>query len=311
MARPWDSTLPLAATLLLLLACGDADAGPHGYAVNSRGFLPDDQMHRLWHIDLETGQATALGQTGFLDIEGLAITSDGRLLAADDESKTLVELNRNSGFGTPVGGSRNNMSVALMPMDLGMTYTCDERLLVSSDVERSLYEADPTTGRLTRIGEAGSLGAPITDLAAWGDRIFGISEGSAGGGDEPNLYLVDPETATATLIGPLGAAVHPYANAGLAFDEQGVLWAVTDRRDAGQLDLPAQILRIDIDSGQATHVADAEVVGFESLAISAPGGCDLQGGGSPIIVPAYNRTGLVILVLLLGILAMRVRPGGF
>lgn len=290
--------------LAILIASSGAVAEPYGYTVNSRGFLPDDQMHRLWRLDLSTGAAEQLGQTGFLDIEGLAFDADGQLFGADDESMTLIRINTNSGFSTPVANTRTNMGLPFQPMDFGMSFTCDGRLLVSSDDQRSLFEADPTTGVLTRIGTIGSLGVPITDIAAWGDTLYGIGEGAAGStsGGAANLYRIDVETATATVIGPLGEAVFPYANAGLAFDADGVLWAVTDRRDGGAVDLPSQVLRIDPATGQATHVANTAVVGFESLAIAPPGGCELQGAPEPVVVPTQSLAGLVALIF--GLLAL-------
>jgi sugar lactone lactonase YvrE len=297
--------------LALLVAAGAAWAQSTGLAVNSRGFAEEGQVHVLWRVDLDTGTSERIGQTGFLDVEGLALSPDGTLYGADDESKTLVTINTASGFSSPVGGTTSNMGVPLaQPMDFGMTFTCDGTLLVSSDVERSLFSASLETGRLTRIGEAGSLGAPITGIAAFGDDIYGIGQGITGtdgnfSTDAPNLYRIDPETAAATRIGSLGPAVLPYANAGLAFDDQGRLWALTDRRENGVPDIASEVLRIDIETGLATKTADADLVGFESLAISAPAGCDGRGGSldeaEPI--PATSRFGQALLVLALLALA--------
>lgn len=298
----------VALVLALLTAPVAAWAEPYGYSVNSRGFLPDDQVHRLFRIDLATGSTEKFGQTGFIDIEGLALAPDGTLYGADDQSKTLITINPASGFASPVGGEFSNMGVSVeTPMDFGMTFTCDGELLVSSDNERSLFTASLETGRLERIGEAGSLGAPITDIASRGDQLFGIGQGLSSTGDDsfmqdsPNLYRIDPVTATAELVGPLGPAARPYANAGLAFDASGQLWAVTDRRADGVPDIESEILRIDPESGTAEKAADADVVGFESLAVSGPGGCGVRGGGgtgSDIpIIPANNRIGLMLMAL--------------
>jgi len=292
--------------LAIVVASSMAVAEPYAYSVNSRGFVPDDQMHRLWRLDLATGATQQLGQTGFLDIEGLAFDAAGQLFGADDESMSLIQVNTNSGFATAVANQRTNMALPFGPMDFGMSFTCDGTLLVSSDYQRSLFSANTETGVLSLIGVSGSLGAPITDIAAWGDVLYGIGEGhvgASGSAGAPNLYRIDPATATATLIGPLGSAVAPYANAGLAFDAEGTLWAVTDRRDGGAVDLPSQIVRIDLDTGIASHVANADVVGFESLAIAPPGGCNLQGEPEPFIVPAQSPGGLAAMILALLALA--------
>lgn len=282
-------------------------AQPTGFAVNSRGFTAEEDIHVLWRVDLSNGQVERIGPTGFIDMEGLALAPDGTLYGADDESKTLVTVNTNSGFSIPVGGIRNNMGIPLaQPMDFGMTFTCSGELLVSSDIERSLFSASLETGRLDRIGQPGSLGAPITDLASWGNELYGIGQGLAGEDgsfttDAPNLYRIDPASATAEFIGSLGEAVLPYANAGLAFDQAGNLWAITDRRADGIPDLKSEILRIDLETGLAEKTAEAALVGFESLAIAPPGGCGASRGAVPDaeIIPASNPHGLAILTLLM------------
>ena len=294
--------IAVVALLALLGPAAAAYAEPLAWAVNSRGNLPNnDEVHALWQVDLATGESSYVGWTSFLDMEGLALADDGTLFGADDESNSLVTVSTATGLGIAVGNQRTNFGIALSEvLDLGMTFTCDGRLLVSSDQRETLYEADPDTGLLTPIGAAGSLGAPITDIAAWGGAVYGIGQGldSSGASDSPNLYAIDPVDGTATEIGPLGAAVSPYANAGLSFDADGQLWALTDRRDGGNPNLFSEVLRIDTETGTASKIADADVVGFESLAIAPTGGCDR---GSPAIVPvpALGRSGLLVLGLLL------------
>jgi hypothetical protein len=293
--------------IALLLVHGMAWAQPSGFAVNSRGYGEDEDIFVLWQVNLSSGQTERIGQTGFLDMEGLALAPDGTLYGADDESKTLVKVNTKSGFSQPVGNLRNNMGIALaQAMDFGMTFTCSGELLVSSDTQQSLFRASLEDGRLERIGAIGSLDAPITDIASWGDTLYGIGQGLAGADgafttDSPTLYRIDPTSATAESIGSLGEAVLPYANAGLAFDDTGTLWAITDRRANGVPDIESEILRIDLETGRAEKSSDANQVGFESLAIAPPGGCEPLGGSAPepSLVPADNPVGLTILALLM------------
>lgn len=305
------------------LAASPLPAAPQGYAINSAGNFTDDSLvFALWRVDLATGQETYVGQTAlqgfYLDVEGLAFNAEEELFGADDDTKTLLRINPNNGNGIPVGGARHNLDVPEgQPMDFGMTFTCDGELLVSSDVRESLYRADQESGELTLIGTEGSLGAPITDLAAWGDQTYGIGQGShrpSGNGpdqpDAPNLYRVDVEQASAELVGGLGSAVGLYHNAGLAFDDEGVLWALTNRRDINGQDLPSQVLRIDPETGVAEMVAET-IVGFESLAITVPGGCDGDpepSGEDPLIVPALGAPGLAALAgLILMLTGWRLR----
>lgn len=293
-----------AVALTLAGSVGLVQAEPLAWGVNSRGNLTDDQdVNALWRIDLATGQSSYVGWTSFLDLEGLALDADGTLYGADDESNTLLTLSTATGLGLAIDNDRSNLGIPLNEvLDLGMTFTCGGRLLVSSDQRELLFEADLDTGSLTAIGSDGDLGAPITDIAAWGDTLYGLGQGldGAGNSDSPRLYIIDATSGTAQVVGDLGPGASPYANAGLAFDEDGQLWALTDRRDGGNPNLSSEILRIDLDTGAATKVADADIVGFESLAIAPPGGC---GSGTPPIepIPVLSPLGLLLLAgLMLG-----------
>lgn len=293
-------------------------AEPFGYSVNSRGIERDDrQVNALWQINLATGEAEYVGWTSFLDVEALAFSPDGTLYGADDESNTLVRISTRTGLAQPVGGAGNRHNTGLVPLsrnlDFGMTFSCDGDLYVVSDVEQSLFVADLESGRLERVGTAGSLGVPITDLAVRAGEVYGIGVGLTGDGRTaaPNLYRVDLETASAQVIGPLGAEAAPYNNAGLSFAADGSLWAITDRRAVGGEDLPSQVLRIDPQTGTAERVSES-IVGLESLAVEPPVLCGLRdvmpASGYPI--PMFSRPGLLALILtllLLGGLRLRIR----
>lgn len=305
MAR-WLLAAALTATASLCLA------EPFGYSVNSRGDFADDQMvNALWRVNLQTGESEYIGWTSFLDLEGLALNADGHLFGADDESNTLVRVMTGSGLGVAIGGIRTNMGIPLgQIMDFGMAFQCDGSLHVVSDFRESLYLADPLSGHLQLVGSDGSLGVPITDIASWGGTTYGIGQGlnSDGQPDAPNLYRIDLEQATTELIGPLGPEASPYNNAGLSFDAEGQLWAITDRRAVGGQDHPSEILRIDTESGTAERIAESSIVGQESLAIAPPGGCVPEGeepepGDDPFTIPTLNGLGLPLLLLLIVVAA--------
>src|SRR5690625_7221373 len=154
-----------------------------------------------------------------------------------------------------------------------MTFTCEVDLLVSAAGTRQLFWADPQTGRLDLIGD---LDVPIVDLASIGSTIYGIGLGTDRNGHAVarNLYRIDPEKPKAILIGALGSAAAPYNQAGLAADENDVLWAITDRNSVppSSSRLPSQLLPIDAETGRAAHDADT-IVRVESLAIAPPGAC--------------------------------------
>ena len=79
--------------------------------------------------------------------------------------------------------------------------------------------------------------------------MYGLGNGQFLNGetDSPNLYSIDVNTGAAKLIGPLGPAAGAYNQGGLAFDSDGTLWAITDRRIINNTlaELPSQILRFD------------------------------------------------------------------
>lgn len=289
---------------------GSLWAGPTGYSVNSRGVDRDPlRVNALWRVDLSTGAAEYVGWTSFIDLEALAFSPDGALFGADDDTNTLVRVSTVTGLAQPIGGAANRFNTGLLPLtrmlDFGMSFTCDGELFVVSDTERSVFRADLQTGALTQIGPSGALGAPITDIAVRGPEVFGIGVGlnADGSTESPNLYRVNLEAPYAELIGPLGPAAGPYNNAGLSFDADGNLWAITDRRAVGGQDLPSQILRIDTESGAATLVAES-IVGLESLAIGPPIACQpLQdAGGETHAIPILSWPGK--LLFLLGMLAL-------
>ena len=80
----------------------------------------------------------------------------------------------------------------------------------------------------------------------------------------------------------MGTSISKYDQAGLAFDADGNLWAITDRRiinDKSAANEPSEILRIDLETGAATHVWTTREVGFESLAIASPLACNTERTG--------------------------------
>jgi hypothetical protein len=152
-------------------------------------------------------------------------------------------------------------------------------------------------GEATPIGASGSLGANISAIAAYGSpaQLYGLGNGldSNNQVDSRTLYAIDPNQGTAAAIGSLGGAALDYHEAGLAFDEAGMLWAITDRRAVSGGPFPNQILRIDTAGGEnpnrATAIATTSEIGFESLAISPPRGCFDGGEGENAMFTVTKR----------------------
>ena len=321
------STLPLRCVMLVvtLTASTLLCAQPYGYSINSRGnFSDDSRVFALWRINLSDGEAEYIGWTGrgdFIDIEGLAFSPDERLFGADDSTNTLVRIGTSTGNAIAVGGATGNTGIpAGTSMDFGLTFTCEGELLVSSAATSELFRADIDSGALEMIGD---MGVRIVDLATIGNVVYGIGLGTDGNGNPvaPNLYRIDPADGSIELVGPLGDQAHPYNQAGLAADEEGQLWAITDRNrvfgDSDTQARPSDILRIDPDTGRAVRVAET-IVGIESLAITPPGACDSDNGGergpddpdfNAVPVPIMSGAGRWMMVMLLaGLAVWRLRP---
>ena len=272
-----------------------ASAAPNAYSINSDS--PTADADSLYQVDLATGNHTRIGRvTSFgqtrIDVEGLAMAPDGTLYGVDDSATTLFPISTTTGRAIAV----EEVSISGVPTtgsnDFGMTFACDGNLYISSVISQTLYRMD-LEGEATPIGAAGGLGDSISAIAAFGQpvQLYGLSNGLDGGNGVASrtLYSIDPQTGVPTAIGALGGQALDYHEAGLAFDESGVLWAITDRRAVPGGPFPSQILQIDTNTGQATAISSTQQeTGFESLSISPPRGC-FTGAGEVARFAASKR----------------------
>ncbi len=290
-ARRWFIALLLALPLSL-------QAAPVGYAINSDAA---ENADNLLQIDLATGEYTLIGklQVPYVDTEGLALAEDQTLYAVDDNTDTLLTLSTSTGIAQPVNGQQGNLGLSTPSGDYGLTFTCSGQLIMSSDQTRQAYRIDLSNGRATQ--RSLSIDAGLTALATWGEQIFGVGVD----GDE-NLYRLNPDSGELIRIGSLETPV--FNDAGLAFDEQGQLWLVTDGTvtSNGQVDYgPSRIYKVDTESGKATFVAET-IGGVESLAIAANTGCNRGPGATAI--PTLSFLNKMFLALLLGLMALGFLP---
>jgi len=294
------------------LFAASANGAPMAYSVNSDG---QDQatFDSLYLIDLSTSGSEQLvgplstgGDDVFFDTEGLAFSPDGDLWGADDQARILFPINTGNAVVNPLKFIPLDFlpppSAELGGNDFGMTFTCDGSIYLTSVRTNMLYRVD-LEGNHQVIG---NLGANISAIATFGDyptRLYGLGNGLTGSNetDAPFLFSIDTESGVATPIGTGLNNALPYHEAGLAFDSDGNLWAITDRSGLGGQ--PSQVLSIDIDTGVATVVSTTNETGFESLAIGPPAGCY-----EPI--PALDRPGMATVIaslMLAGLIILRRR----
>ncbi|MFT5139394.1 MAG: hypothetical protein ACI9CB_001038 [Rhodothermales bacterium] len=292
--------------LLLVLLNATAWAAPVGFSVNSDG---GDILHR---IDLFNGTSIPLGAefTDNTDIEGLAIAPDSTLWAVDEDSFSMFQINPITGFkllGTEVSikGTAANIF-----NDFGLTFSCDGTLYASSVTSKTLYTIDKA-GVATVVGGLSKLGFNISALASFGDNptiLYGLGNGllseNDSSPDNRSLFEINLDTGIATPIGTgIGGQVAAYHEAGLSFDDDGVLWGISDRSLLGGLN--SEIFTIDTVSGVAAWKAETiGITGFESLAIAPPGGCSIDGGNqnddhSVEPIPAMGNLGALLTILAL------------
>ncbi|WP_223787031.1 DUF6923 family protein [Marinicella meishanensis] len=286
---------------MLTAICSSSYAAVMAYSVADDNFeMPD----HLVQIDLTTGEYQSMGQIAdpYIALEGLAISANGTLYGADDNTKTLVQINPSEGRAFPVANANQNLGFGSIPdsYDFGMSFACDNNLYMVVKHTQELFQVNTVTGAATLIGNTGHN---FTSLAAWGNDLFAVASGDF------NLYQVDPSTAAATVVGSLGdlGGDIELAGSGLAFDEDGDLWMAVNLRLSDPLNpFPSRIFSINTDTGEASLVSET-LVGIESLAIAGPGGCNAP-QGTPVLVPASNTlTQSLMLLLLLGVGLMALR----
>jgi hypothetical protein len=268
--------------VMLTALTASLSAAPVAYSINSDS--GSAKAEGLYLIDLATGEENRIGTVKppsgqvRIDVEGLAFAADGTLYGVDDESMKLFPLSTESGFIRNEGDVFISGLPSGVNNDFGMTFACDGKLYLTSVFNRSLYQMN-LKGQTGLIGSEGAMGVRISAIAAYGNpvKLYGLGNGMDQDGniDSPNLYEINSQTGAATKIGPLGPAAGNYTEGGLAFDDAGQLWAITDRR---VLDLPSQVMRINTSTGTASEVKTTTEQGFESLAMTVPRGCLVAGG---------------------------------
>jgi len=281
--------LRLSLTIILSVFATQSFAAVMAYSVADDNFEYPDH---LVEINLETGEFVSKGRIAdpYIALEGLAMSANGTLYGADDNTKTLVQISIPDAQAFPVSNINQNLGFGSVPesYDFGLTFTCSNQLNMVVKHTGDLYEVNEASGEATLIGNTGHN---FTSLAAWGDDLYAVASGDF------NLYKIDSLTAEATLVGPLGdlGGGIELNGSGMSFDEEGNLWLVINLRLSDPLNpFPSRIFKVDAATGEAEFISET-LVGIESLAIAGPGGCNR---GTPLVsVPTLSLNGWLLMFL--------------
>lgn len=254
------ATLRYIMVLVAFMANSFAQAAPYAYAINSDAESNADHLIR---IDLATGQSEDIGAlpARYEDVEGLSIASSGKLFAVDDASDTLLTIDTETASASAIGDTIGNLGLDTASGDYGLSATCSGNLILSSDQNSKLWSVDSGTGAASEI--LSGLETGFTANAVAGNMLFAV-----GASGHEALYQIDLERGEVVKKTPLTGL--SYEDAGMAFDDNGQLWLVTDgtRISAGTFD-PSQIYKLDIETGSYEFIAET-TGGVESLAITTP-----------------------------------------
>ena len=298
----------LTLTLVLLFSVESAHAAVT-FDLYATGDATDGGYSALFKIDITTGLATEVGPT----TQGYFLS--GADLAYDSKNNQLLGLGANglnpsglttselfvvdqvTGTATPIGWTGSNAILS----SGGLTYDAANDVLYATGQDNTVgptsvstfYTVDASTGLATRIGPTDG----VTNLAASGlayDSIAGdlfgtgILRSVAGVAGSRSLFLVDPTSGGASLVGPTQG---PFSlgSGGLAINpSNGLLYATGVKLNAsGTWD--SYLFTVDRASGAATVVGPTgAMLGFGGLAF-VPDAAEI----SPVALSDLTNNGFV------------------
>ncbi len=240
-----------------------AVAEPNGYTQETVG-----GQDLIYEIDVSSGFRVLVGDTGLEPAtRALVLGPDGTLYGENDGD--LVTIDTSTGAATVVGSMGGGGAT-------DMAFDSEGNLWMLAGNPSRLWSVDTATGAATLEG---SLGQELWGLAGdcSGDLYaIGLSP------TEDQLYLVDTDAVSASVVGPLGAAVG--ANT-LDFAADGTLWMFS--RPATP---PGNSVTwtVDTSTGTATQVGvdgDSFLLAIDPLVCSAPSTTTTTTTSAPTTVP--------------------------
>ncbi|QEF98259.1 hypothetical protein Mal15_23080 [Stieleria maiorica] len=168
-----------------------------------------DINSQLYRVDMTTGQANLVGDTGFQAITGLTFDPASQVLyGGSGASDSLFTLDRVTGAATTVGSFGVDMR------GHGMGYDPQtQRILMTDGFQDRLFAVDKTTGAATEIGATGLDSVAALAFHTGENRLYGINT------NDDTLVRLNTSTGAGEVVGSLGFDAF---NVGLAFRPSAV-----------------------------------------------------------------------------------------
>lgn len=153
-------------------------------------FGPADKLESYFFtVSPTTGQCLKIATNPGMPTDGLTFVPRGMLDPANDalvgySDETFVRFDTKTGQRTTIGAlnkpgasARYYVNGDLVVLPSGVGYATGFRVGRPSTEPDQLLQIDPRTGALVKV--VGPLyGEHVTGLAAWGEKLFGVSRGS-------------------------------------------------------------------------------------------------------------------------------------
>ncbi|MBT8135524.1 MAG: PEP-CTERM sorting domain-containing protein [Gammaproteobacteria bacterium] len=241
-------------------------AVPFAYAIQ-------ESTQNLVTINLATGAIAVIGATGGDDIDGLALDSSGVLYGSDNDTDSLVIINRNT------GAISSTIALSQGISDSGLAFDSLDQLYLADDANSELFTVDTSDGTMGLIGSnSGDISAIAFNLS---DVLYGVDPVS------DSLVTYNLGDGSITAVGA-GLGVDIVDEQGLTFDLIGGLLYMIDEASES-------LYSIDPLTGLASFIAnlggDYEALAFfeDRQAAPEPGVLLLLGIGLLALTLVHRR----------------------
>lgn len=221
----------------------------------------------LYRIDAGTGAASLVGNTGLIQVSGMAFdAANGRMLAIT-ASAELYAINLQTAETSLIGDANRILGEGDLAFAGGSLYTIDGL---------SLATVNPGNGAISPVGPLGAAANDVSGLAWDGSRLLGYSKNGAA---MDSIVSINTATGLASLVGSTGINTTPGVG-GLAVDPVTGAAFLTDG---------GGLYSLNTLTGAATLIGAHGASGFSALAIPAPGAAALFGAAGLLAARRRRR----------------------